>query len=135
MTPSESFFHRRSATFAALALLISVAAAWHGLGFAMRTRSPGTAFAVRAAIVCVVSFVVCIYATLNLVRDARGGYSRGRCILAAVLLVLGLALSMWTGFGLAGFIIDESNRLASESPAPALPTFSVRSCHHRGLTC
>jgi hypothetical protein len=118
MTPQGNFFRRRSATFAALALLISVSAAWHGLGFAMRTRPPSTAFAVRAAIVCVVSFVVCIYAAANLIRDAGGGYSRGRCILAAVLLLFALALSMWTGIGLAGVIIDESNTRAKWA-APA----------------
>jgi len=134
MTPSERFFRRRSATFATLALLMSVAAAWHGLGFAMRARPPTTAFALRAAIACAVSFALCIYATVNLIRDAGNGYPRGRCILAAVLLLFAFALSMWTGIGLSGVIMDESNRRA-KGPHLTTPTFSVRCRIHRGLTC
>jgi len=40
MTPPAQFFHRRSLTFATLALLISAFAASHGIAFSMRIHPP-----------------------------------------------------------------------------------------------
>jgi len=101
------FFHRRSLTLSVLALLLSIFAASHGLGFAFRMSPPSTAFAVRAIAMFVVAFTVCVHAAVNLVCDVERGYSPGRCSLAAVILLFAFVLSTWFGFGLVSFILHE----------------------------
>jgi hypothetical protein len=117
-----SFFHGRSVTFAALAFIIATAAAAHGLGFTMRARPPSTAFAVRTAIVCVLAFTVCTYATVNLVRALRRGYAPARGVLAAIILLLAWALSAWAGLGLLGLILDEKNVAAQSFQSDREPS-------------
>jgi hypothetical protein len=105
MTPLSKIFHRRSITFAVLALLVSVVALVHAFGFSMRSRPPSSFFALRFIIASVVAFAVCIKATVNLIRDVERGYSRARCSLAAVLVLLAFAISTWAGLGLVSLLL------------------------------
>jgi hypothetical protein len=79
MRPLTRFFHRRSITFSMLAFFASLLAVTHAFGFTMHTRPPETEFTVRFVVMCVLAFVVCIKALLNLIRDVERGYSPNRC--------------------------------------------------------
>lgn len=105
MTPLSKIFHRRSITFAALAVLVSAVALVHAFGFTMRSHPPSSFFALRFIVASVVSFAVCIHATVNLIRDVQRGYSPARCSLAAVLVLLAFAISTWAGLGLVGLLL------------------------------
>ena len=97
MTSFSKIFHRRSVTFALLALA-------HAFGFSMRSRPPSSFFALRFIILSVVAFVVCIHATVNLIRDVERGYSPARCSLAAVFVLLAFAASAFAALALAGLL-------------------------------
>ena len=107
MTPLLQFFHRRSLTLALLTLFLSLFAASHGFGFIFPMSPPTTAFALRAIVLFVVACVVCVYATVNLVRDVERGYSPSRCSIAAVILLGAFLLLFFFGFGLFEFIAHE----------------------------
>ena len=104
VTSFSKIFHRRSVTFALLALVVSLVALGHALGFSMRSRPPSSFFALRFIILSVVAFVVCIHATVNLIRDVERGYSPARCSLAAVLVLLAFAASTWACVCLADLL-------------------------------
>jgi hypothetical protein len=104
MTPLSQVFHRRSLTLSILTLLLSLLAASHGLGFGFHFPPPSWAFALRAIVLFVITCVVCIHATVNLVRDVERGYPPGRCSSAAVILMSAFLLLVLSGFQLVNFI-------------------------------
>ncbi len=71
----------------------------------MRMRPPSAFFALRFVVLCVLAFVVCIHATVNLIRDVGRGYAPGRCSFAAVILLLAFVLSTQAGLVLAGLLL------------------------------
>jgi hypothetical protein len=100
-----TFFHRRSLTFSVLASVIASVAVLHAFGFSMRSRPPDSLFALRFIIACVVAFVACIHAIINLIRDVERGYSPARCSLAAVLLLFAFSGSTWAALCLASMLV------------------------------
>jgi len=86
-----TFFHRRSLTFAFVALLFGLAALARMFSFAGLAQQQAGEFAQQSLILCIVSFVVCVAVLANLVLDVRRGYSPSRCSLASVILLAAFA--------------------------------------------
>lgn len=106
MKPLAHWFHRRSLTFATIALLFGIYAFGHALGFAFRMRPPSVSFGLWTVSIFVLAGTLCIHATVNLIRDVDRGYSPARCSLAAVILLFAFVLTTFTGLALANFILN-----------------------------
>jgi hypothetical protein len=104
-----TIFHRRSITFALVALLFSLLAA--GTAPSLATHPSGVAFTLCAIILFVVALVVCIHATVNLARDVERGYSPNRCSLAVVILFFAFGFLLWAGFSLVLMILRARDTL------------------------
>lgn len=86
-----TILHRRSLTFAFVALLFGVVAFARIFDFAGPARQQdGYEFVHQSIVLCVISFVVCIAVLAKLVLDVERGYSPSRCSLASVLMLLAL---------------------------------------------
>lgn len=109
MTPLRQIFHRRSITFAVIALLLSFGAFGFAIAFSsMYTLPPGPRSGVAAVIVFVLACAVCVHATVNLIQDVGRCYSPDRCSLAAVILFFAYALLVLFGFMLAKFLFRKA---------------------------
>jgi len=91
MTRRATFFHRRSLTFAFVALLFGLAALGRMFNFAGLAHQHGREFVQQSVILCIVSFGVCVAVLTNLVLDVRRGYSPSRCSLASVIVLAAFA--------------------------------------------
>ncbi len=78
----------------------------YAMAFAKRTRLPDREFSLWFIVTCVLALLICIRATLNLIRDVERGYSPARCSLAAVILLFAFAITGWATLGLVGLILD-----------------------------
>ena len=103
MTRLATFFHRRSLTFAVVALLFGLAALGRIFNFAGLAHQHGREFVQLSLILCVVSFVVCVAVLANLVLDVRRGYSPSRCSLASVIVLAAFAGPVLLAITLASY--------------------------------
>src|SRR2546425_1771327 len=81
-------FHFRSLTIAVLSLLLVPFAV---PAIMLWPPAISSAFLIESGALCLLGIAVCTAGYVNLVHDERNGYSRDRCALAAVLLLLALA--------------------------------------------
>ena len=101
-----TLFHRRSIAFSFVGLFASQFPLSYAMAFAKRTRLPDMQVAVWFIVACVLTWVICISALVNLVRDVERGYSPARCGLASVILLFAFAMTGWATLGLAGMILN-----------------------------
>src|SRR5262245_51511933 len=98
-------FHRRSVTFATLALVVGLAALARVFHFSMLAHQHGGAFVQETLAVCFIAFIVCTLVLANLVLDVRRGYSPGRCSLAAVIMLAAFAGPVMLAFTLFSYYL------------------------------
>ena len=96
-------FHRRSLTFAALALVVGLAALARVFNFSMLAHQHGRQFVQQTLAICLVAFIVCTVVLANLVLDVRRGYSPSRCSLAAVIMLAAFAGPVMLAFTLFSY--------------------------------
>ena len=87
----DTIFHRRSVSWAALALFFGLTALMRVPNFIGLAQQSGREFVLQSLVICIVTLTVCTTVLANLIRDVNRGYSPGRCSLAAVILLAAFA--------------------------------------------
>jgi hypothetical protein len=103
MTQLANIFHRRSLTFASVALVFGLVAIARVFNFPWTAHQQGHDFVQHSLLLCTASFMVCIAALVNLVLDVRRGYAPGRCSLASVIMLAAFTGRSMLAFTLASY--------------------------------
>lgn len=106
MTRLATIFHRRSITFALIALVFGLAALGRIFNFSGLAHQHGREFLQQSVNLCIVSLVVCIAVVANLGLDVRRKYSPSRCSLASVIMLLAFAGPVLLAVTLAGYFLQ-----------------------------